>query len=394
MKYTYWMIWIVFVYAAYGQSSVWVVDEEAVVKGNAQLDAYLPLLRGKRVGIVANACSKIGDVHLVDTLLKHRIHITRIFAPEHGFRGNVDAGEEIYDSVDIKTGIPIVSLYGKHKAPKESDLQEVDVVLFDLQDVGVRFYTYISTLYYVLKSCAMYHKPLVVLDRPNPNGFYVDGPVLDTNFRSFVGIVPVPIVYGMTIGELAIMMNTEPLYKPTSKSAELTVIPLKNYTHRMLIKMRSVPSPNLSSWQSILLYPSLGLFEGTVVSVGRGTDKPFQILGHPQYPFKKFCFTPQSNRISKHPKYEGIRCCGIDLSEDSYLKNHPQKINLQWLIHFYRTLRVKNFFDKNFDYHSGNAQLKKDIIDGLDEEAIRKKWEKEVEKFKEIRKKYLLYAEG
>lgn len=393
MKYYYLILWMVVVYVVYGQTSVLIVDEDAIVKGNAQLDAYLPLLKDKRVGVVANACSKIGDRHLVDTLLKHRVNITRIFSPEHGFRGNADAGEKVRDTVDTKTSIVVVSLYGKYKAPKESDMREVDVVLFDLQDVGVRFYTYISTLYYVLKSCALYHKPLVVLDRPNPNGFYIDGPVLDTNFRSFVGIVPVPLVYGMTIGELAIMMNTEPLYKPTSQSAELTVIPLKNYTHRMLVKMRSVPSPNLSSWQSIILYPSLGLFEGTVVSVGRGTSRPFQVLGHPKYSFKKFCFTPQSNRISKHPKYEGIECCGIDLSDDDYLKNHPQKINLQWLIHFYRTLRVKNFFDKNFNYHSGNAQLKKDIIDGLDEEAIRKKWEKGIEGFKEVRKRYLLYAD-
>jgi len=386
------LINIVFYFHCIAQhDSIIVVDEQKIIKGNQQLDRYLPLIKNKKVGIVANAASLVNKTHLVDTLLRHNIQITKIFSPEHGFRGNIDAGEKVNDTIDNKTGIPIISLYGKHKMPTEKDLQNVDVVVFDLQDVGVRFYTYISTLYYVIKSCALFNKPLIVLDRPNPNGFYIDGPVLDTNYRSFLGIIPIPLVYGMTIGELALMINQEPMYKPTDKSADIQIIPLKNYTHNMMIKMQSVPSPNLNSWQSIILYPSLGLFEGTIVSLGRGTDKPFQILGHPKYPDTTFCFVPKPNKISKNPKYANIKCCGIDLSNDKYLYHHPKKINLQWLIHFYKTLKTKTFFDKNFNYHAGNFTLQKDIQKGLSEKQIREKWTKDIEKFKAIRKKYLLY---
>ncbi|MCX8144615.1 MAG: DUF1343 domain-containing protein [Bacteroidia bacterium] len=386
------LINIVFYFHCIAQhDSIIIVDEQKIIKGNQQLDRYLPLIKNKKVGIVANAASLVNKTHLVDTLLRHNILITKIFSPEHGFRGNIDAGEKVNDTIDNKTGIPIISLYGKHKMPTEKDLQNVDVVVFDLQDVGVRFYTYISTLYYVIKSCALFNKPLIILDRPNPNGFYIDGPVLDTNYRSFLGIIPIPLVYGMTIGELALMINQEPMYKPTDKSADIQIIPLKNYTHNMMIKMQSVPSPNLNSWQSIILYPSLGLFEGTVVSVGRGTDRPFQILGHPKYPDTTFCFVPKPNKISKNPKYANIKCCGIDLSNDEYLYHHPKKINLQWLIHFYKTLKTKTFFDKNFNYHAGNSTLQKDIQKGLNEKQIREKWTKDIEKFKTIRKRYLLY---
>jgi len=386
------LINIVFYFHCIAQhDSIIVVDEQKIIKGNQQLDRYLPLIKNKKIGIVANAASLVNKTHLVDTLLRHNIQITKIFSPEHGFRGNIDAGEKVNDTFDNKTGIPIISLYGKHKMPTEKDLQNVDVVVFDLQDVGVRFYTYISTLYYVIKSCALFNKPLIILDRPNPNGFYIDGPVLDTNYRSFLGIIPIPLVYGMTIGELALMINQEPTYKPTDKSADIQIIPLKNYTHNMMIRMQSVPSPNLNSWQSIILYPSLGLFEGTIVSVGRGTDKPFQILGHPKYPDTTFCFVPKPNKISKKPKYANIKCCGIDLSNDKYLYHHPQKINLQWVIHFYKTLKTKTFFDKNFNYHAGNSTLQKDIQKGLNEKQIREKWTKDIEKFKAIRKKYLLY---
>lgn len=368
-----------------------IVNEDKIIKGNQQLNLYLPLIKNKKVGIVANAASLVDKTHLVDTLLRHNIQISKIFSPEHGFRGDIDAGEKINDTIDNKTGIPIISLYGKHKMPTEKDLQDVDVVLFDLQDVGVRFYTYISTLYYIIKSCALFDKPLIVLDRPNPNGFYIDGPVLDTNYRSFVGIIPIPLVYGMTIGELALMINQESMYKPTNKSADIKIIPLKNYTHNMMIKMQSTPSPNLNSWKSIILYPSLGLFEGTIVSVGRGTDMPFQILGHPKYPDTTFYFIPRPNKISKKPKYAKIKCFGIDLSNDEYLYHHPKKINIQWIIHFYKTLKIKTFFDKNFNYHAGNSTLQKDIQKGLSEMQIREKWTKDIEKFKTIRNKYLLY---
>jgi len=373
------------------QNNLIIKDESEIIKGNEQIDEFLPLIKNKRVAIVANASSVVKNTHLVDTLISLNINVVKIFSPEHGFRGNADAGEKVNDSIDVKTGLPIVSLYGKHKEPTKNDLNDVDVVLFDLQDVGVRFYTYISTLYYVLKSCALNNKLLIVLDRPNPNGFYVDGPVLDTNYRSFVGIIPIPIVYGMTIGELANMMNNEAKYRPVQKSANLKIIKLKNYSHNMLVKIHSRPSPNLSSWQSVILYPSLGLFEGTVVSVGRGTDKPFQIIGHPDYPNKNFCFTPKSNAISKNPKYKDKLCCGLDLSNDDYLIHHPRKINLQWLIHFYKTLKVKNFFDKNFNYHAGNSELQRDIKKGLSEEKIRLKWQKDLEEFENVRKKYLLY---
>ncbi len=366
-------------------------EESTIVKGNEQIPQYLPLIQNKKIAVVANACSYIKNKHLVDTLKTLGIHISKIFSPEHGFRNDADAGIKVNDTIDTQTGIPIVSLYGKHKEPTAQDLKDIDIILFDLQDVGVRFYTYISTLYYVIKACALYNKMLIVLDRPNPNGFYVDGPVLDTAYRSFVGIIPIPLVYGMTIGELALLMNSEPGFRPTSKPADLKVIPLKNYSHHMMIKMQSIPSPNLNSWQSIILYPSLGLFEGTIVSVGRGTDKPFQIIGHPQYSDKTFCFTPRETSISKHPKYKNILCCGLDLSNDEYLKHHPKRINLQWLIHFYKQLNNKNFFDKNFNYHAGNNTLQKQIKNGWSEEKIRQSWQKDIEKFLKIREKYLLY---
>lgn len=368
-------------------------DENDIIKGNEQLDVYLPLIKDKRVALVANASSTIHHKHLLDTLLSCQINIKKIFCPEHGFRGNIDAGEKVNDSIDIKTGIPIISLYGRHKQPTQKDFEDIDIVVFDLQDVGVRFYTYISTLYYVIKSCALYNKPLIVLDRPNPNGFYIDGPVLDTNYRSFVGIIPIPIVYGMTIGELSLMMNQEKKFMPTNKSIELKVVPLKNYHHNILVKMHTIPSPNLNTWQSIILYPSLGLFEGTVVSVGRGTPHPFTILVHPKYPNKTFCITPEPNFVSKDPKYKNTLCCGMNLIDDDYLQHHPKKINLYWLLQFYRKIKTKNFFDKNFDYHVGNSQLRKDIQNNISEEKIRERWNKDIDVFKKIRKKYLLYDE-
>ncbi len=370
-----------------------VVNQQQIICGNEQFGEYIKLIQNKKVGVVANASSVINQTHLVDTLIKQGINIVKIFSPEHGFRGMADAGVKVTDSIDSKTGIPIISLYGKHKIPTATALQNVDVLLFDLQDVGVRFYTYISTLYYVIKSCAVYQKPLIVLDRPNPNGFYIDGPILDTNYRSFLGIIPIPIVYGMTVGELAAMMNNEAQYKPCKEQCKLTIITLKNYHHNMMVKINSKPSPNLPNWQSVILYPSLGLFEGTIVSVGRGTDKPFQVLGHPKYPHNKFCFTPTANVINKNPKYKDTLCCGIDLSNNDYLYHHPKKIELSWLIDFYKQLPNKKFFDRNFNYHAGNAKLKEDIIKGLNEKDIRVKWKKDIQKFKVIRKKYLLYPD-
>ncbi len=372
-------------------SSILIVEEKQITKGNEQINEYLPLIKNKKVALVANASSYIQGKHLLDTLLNLNVKITKIFAPEHGFRGTEDAGEKIRDTIDLKTGIPVISLYGKNKQASAKDLENVEMIVFDLQDVGVRFYTYISTLYYIMKSCAEKDIPLIVLDRPNPNGFYVDGPVLDTNFRSFVGILPIPIVYGMTIGELALLMNNEASFRPSSKKVQLNVIKLKNYSHNMMIKMHSIPSPNLNSWQSIILYPSLGLFEGTIVSVGRGTNKAFQIIGHPDYPDKSFCFTPKATFISKNPKYKDKVCCGLDLSNDLYLFAHPRKINLNWLILFYKAMKTKNFFNKNFNYHAGNSQLQKDIIKGLSEDKIRQKWQKDLQNFLKVRKKYLLY---
>ncbi|HRI26094.1 MAG TPA: DUF1343 domain-containing protein, partial [Ferruginibacter sp.] len=292
-------------------------NQPPVITGADRMQVYLPLLKGKAVAVFANQTSLVNGTHLVDTLLKSGINVVKIFGPEHGFRGNADAGEHVGDAKDVKTGLPVISLYGNHKKPTPDDLKDVDVLIFDIQDVGVRFYTFISSLQYYLEAALENHKPLMILDRPNPNGFYVDGPVLDTGFRSFIGMQPVPIVYGMTIGEYALMLagenwlsakaNAINAYNITTEPTadtpfHVTVIKCKNYNHRTKYELPVMPSPNLKEMQSIYLYPSTCFFEGTVLSEGRGTDKPFQVFGHPTLPNNLYSFTPKPNAGAKNSK--------------------------------------------------------------------------------------------
>lgn len=374
------------------QKPVW-VPFKRITTGDEQTSLYFPMLRHKNVAVVANQSSVIGKTHLIDTLVSDHIHVVRIFSPEHGFRGKAAAGELIQNGKDIKTGIPIVSLYGKHKKPTSADLRGVDVVVFDLQDVGVRFYTYISTLSLVMEACAENHIPLILLDRPNPNAFYIDGPVLQKQFSSFVGMYPVPVVYGMTIGEYALMVNGEKWLKD-NQSCLLTVIRLKNYRHNMVFQLPVKPSPNLPNWQSVYLYPSLCFFEGTVVSVGRGTPVPFQVYGHPDLK-GSFVFTPKTiTGTSIVPKLADKECFGESLTPyaEKFRKNKPE-LNLNWLINAYRELSEKKipFFNNYFDLLAGNENLKKQIEKGLSEKEIRKSWEKNLKAFEQTRKKYLLY---
>jgi uncharacterized protein YbbC (DUF1343 family) len=355
---------------------------------------YLPLLKGKSVAVVANQSSNIKKTHLVDSLFKLNIKIKKVFCPEHGFRGLVDAGEKVKTEKDSKTGLPVISLYGKNKKPSPEQLKDIDVVIFDIQDVGVRFYTYLSTLHYVMEACAENKKQLIVLDRPNPNGYYIDGPVMEDAYKSFLGLHSVPIVYGMTIGEYAQMINGEGWLKDGVK-CDLKIITLEGYTHNDLFELPVKPSPNLPNMASVYLYPSLGLFEGTIVSVGRGTDLPFQVIGHPTLQKTNYTFTPEPKPGAMEPKYKGQVCNGFNLSDfgKEYMKD-CKKLYLFWLIGTYNNTPDKTvFFDENFNYHAGNATLQQQIKDGLKEEEIRKSWQPGLAKFKVIRKKYLLYKD-
>ena len=367
---------------------------EKIIPAAEQPDLYLPLLKDKRIALVVNHSSLLKKGHLVDYLLKHGIKVKKILAPEHGFRGKADAGAHIKNFRDTKTGLPIISLYGKHKKPTKRDLNGIDLILFDIQDVGVRFYTYLSTLHYIMEAGAEAQLPVVVLDRPNPNGHYIDGPLLQKKYRSFVGLHPVPVVYGMTIGEYAQMINAEGWLKGGGE-VKLTVIPLTNYTHQSFYSLPVKPSPNLPNDRAIALYPSLAFFEGTVISAGRGTKKPFQLYGAPKYKVKKFFFTPQSRPGAKYPKFKGKRCYGVDLSKTDFRKNRAQqRLNLTYLQDAYANYPdKKGFFLKNqfMDKLSGSDQLRKQIASGASEETIRKSWEKDLDRFKHIRKKYLLY---
>ena len=369
------------------------VDYNKITTGAQQFDEYQHLLQGKRVAIVANQASTIGHLHLIDFLLEKEVSIFKVFSPEHGFRGTASAGEKVENNIDTKTGIKIISLYGNHKKPTSTDLENIDVVMFDLQDVGVRFYTYISTLTYVMEACAENDIPLIILDRPNPNGFYVDGPVLVPEYKSFVGLHPVPVVYGMTIGEYGKMVNGEKWLSNKTK-CKLTVIPLKNYTHNMIIELPTPPNPNIPKWQSVYLYPSLCFFEGTIISIGRGTEVPFQVYGHPKLSFGSFAFTPQPRQGAKYPKLEGELCYGQDLTGYAEnFKNNNLGINLVWLIESYKSLSENNpdFFIKYFNTLAGNSKLKEQIEMGLTEDLIKQSWKTDLSKFKQIRSKYLIY---
>jgi len=359
--------------------------------GAEDFDSYLPLLKGKRVALVVNQTSLIGDKHLLDFLLENGIKIVEVFAPEHGFRGVLDAGQKVEDGIDVKRNIKIISLYGRHKKPTKRDLANIDIVVFDIQDVGVRFYTYLSTLHYVMEAVAEEGIPIIVLDRPNPNGGRVDGEVLNFKYKSFVGLHPVPILYGMTIGEYAKMINGEGWLKGNLK-ADLTVIPLQNWTHGSFYDLKVKPSPNLPNETAIYLYPSLALFEGTVFSVGRGTDMQFQVYGNPYYKKRDFSFIPISMEGARYPKHLGKLCYGVDLRFVNI--DLSSGINLSYLIDAYKNYPYKKrFFLKGgfFNKLAGSDKLKRQIEAGMDIEEIKKSWQRGLKEFKEIRKKYLLY---
>jgi uncharacterized protein YbbC (DUF1343 family) len=364
-----------------------------IVVGANSLNDYLFKIKNKKVAVVANQTSVIfkkdGYTHLVDSLLSLNISLTKVFAPEHGFRGQADAGEHVANGIDSKTGLPIISLYGKNRKPTPAQLKDIEVVIFDIQDVGVRFYTYISTLHYVMEACAEAGIPLIVLDRPNPNGHYIDGPVLELPFKSFVGMHRVPIVYGMTIGEYALMINGEK-WLAKGITCRLSVVKLKNYTHKSVYNLAIRPSPNLPNAKAVNLYPSLALFEGTKISCGRGTDIPFQIFGAPFLPQDKypFTFTPRSNFGAKYPKFKGELSYGLDLRTSE--KRH--QINLKWLINAYKDSPDKSpFFNSFFNKLAGNNSLQEQIKLGMTQRAIKKTWQKNLKAFKNIRAKYLLY---
>jgi len=379
-------------------------DTKIVTVGADQYKKYVPLLKGKKVGVIGNQTSIVSDKkhpykgnekstitkrHLVDFLVGKNVNIVKVFAPEHGFRGKADAGELVQDGIDTKTGLPIVSLYGKNKKPSPEQMDGLEIMVFDIQDVGARFYTYISTLHYVMEACAEAGIPLLVLDRPNPNGHYVDGPVLEPQHTSFVGMHPVPIVYGMTIGEYAQMINGEGWLNDKIQ-CDLTVIPIGNYTHDTQYSLPVKPSPNLPNDVSINLYPSLCFFEGTVISAGRGTDTQFQIFGAPQLPEKDFgySFTPQANEGAKYPKFKGEQCFGRNLQESPRL----DQINLKWLIEAYQAYPDTSKFFNNFLVKlAGTEKLQQQIEAGMSSEAIRSSWKEDLRNFQKIRKQYLLY---
>ncbi|MBC8474638.1 MAG: DUF1343 domain-containing protein [Cryomorphaceae bacterium] len=361
------------------------VNAQNLVLGAERTNIYLPLLKNKKIAIVGNQTSMIANTHLVDSLLSLKVNVVKVFSPEHGFRGKADAGAKIEDETDEKTGLPIISLYGKNKKPTAEQLKGIELLLFDIQDVGARFYTYISTLHYVMEAAAENNIKVIVLDRPNPNGHYIDGPIREKGFESFVGMHPIPIVHAMTIGEYAQMINGE---KWIARQCDLTVIEMENYTHDMSYDLPIKPSPNLPNSRSINLYPSLCLFEGTNVSLGRGTEYPFQHFGAP-YLKSNYSFTPKSGEGSKSPTHENKKCFGTDLRfQDNYL----EEINLNWLIESYNNCPEKEkFFNSFFDKLAGTDKLRLQIIEAKTVKEIKESWQEGLNEFKKIRNKYLLY---
>jgi uncharacterized protein YbbC (DUF1343 family) len=361
------------------------------ILGIDRLHLFLDSLENKNIAVVSNQTSMVGNVHLVDTLIALKLQVKKVFAPEHGFRGDADAGEKVHSTVDEKTGLPLISLYGQNKKPQPEQLADIDIVIYDIQDVGVRFYTYISTLHYVMEACAENGKQLVVLDRPNPNGHYIDGPIRDPEHRSFVGMHPVPIVYGMTIGEYAMMINGERWLRD-SLTCKMWVIPCKNYTHKTKYVLPVPPSPNLRSEAAIALYPSLCLFEATTISVGRGTERPFEMFGHPKFPKTEFQFTPVASYGSKNPMYENRLCNGFDLQNS--ISKRKYEINLNYLIQAKDLLGDSvTFIDQSgfFNRLAGSSKLKDQLNAGWTAKEIRATWEPGLQEFKKIRVKYLLY---
>ncbi|MFN8281844.1 MAG: DUF1343 domain-containing protein [Chitinophagales bacterium] len=372
-----------------------IVNAKEVIVGAQRTAQYLTMLKNKKVGLVINQTSTIGSTSLLDTLLSLGINVKTVFAPEHGFRGTADAGEHVTNGVDPKTNVSIISLYGDNKKPKAAQLKDLDIVVFDIQDVGVRFYTFISTLQYVMEACAENNKPLLILDRPNPNGHYVDGPVLDTQYRSFIGMQPIPVVYGMTIGEYAKMLNGEK-WLTKKVQCKVIIIPCLNYDHKTFYSLPIKPSPNLPNMTAIYLYPSICFFEGTDhVSLGRGTDKPFQIYGSPVFdPDLQYSFTPQSTAGAKTPPLLGKLCYGYDLSDITADSLQRQKMTLSYLLNAYKLTKDKDHFFNNFFVKLyGKASLFVQIDKGMDEKTIKATWKPGITKFKAIRKKYLLYKD-
>ncbi len=380
----------------YKQQQLPIVTDADVQTGAEKLLFNPDRINGKTIGIVTNHTGLVNGIHLVDTLLNLGIDIQTVFAPEHGFRGTADAGESVDSGLDATTGLPLISLYGPNKKPRDEQLKGIDVVLFDIQDVGVRYYTYISTMHYVMEACAENGVEVIILDRPNPNGFYVDGPILKPQFTSFVGMHPIPLVHGLTVGELAHMINGEGWLNRGIK-CKLTVISCDGYVHNSLYQLETKPSPNLPSMTSVYLYPGLGIFEGTVISVGRGTDKPFECIGHPQLTIGDYRFTPQSKLGATNPKYKGKECRGFDLSAmDSRFAQDFQGIYLNWLLLAYEHYpnREKFFYSNGFfNLLAGTDELMKQVKEGAKESEIRASWQADLEPYKLLRQKYLLYPE-
>lgn len=375
---------------------------------------YLPLLKGRRVAVFANHTSLVGEKHLIDVLRENNVQLQKVFAPEHGFRGTADAGEKIASGIDAQSGIRVVSLYGAKRKPSADDLKDVDILIFDIQDVGVRFYTYISSLQDFMEAALEFNKPLLIFDRPNPNGFYVDGPVLQPSFKSFVGMQPIPVVYGMTMGEYAQMLLGEKWlsdaanqqYAVTGKGA-VTIIKVKNYTHADKYKLPVKPSPNLPDMSAVYRYPSTCFFEGTVMSEGRGTEHPFEIFGHPSLPSNLYAFTPKPREGALSAKFLNTTCYGwnIHIPEEVAAQQHPGKIELSWLLQAYALFDKKDSFfiapkkqkpspqDYFFNKLAGNDSLMQQMKRGLSEKAIRQSWQADLASFKKIRSKYLLYKD-
>ena len=390
------------------------INVSPITPAAERLNEYLPLLKGKRIAVFANNTAMVGNIHLVDTLQKLGVNIKTAFGPEHGFRGNAPDGAKIETAIDKKTGIPIVSLYGQKNKPSNEDLKDIDLMVYDIQDVGTRFYTYISSLQLYMEAAIENNIPLIVLDRPNPNGFYVDGPVLDPKFKSFVGMQPIPVVYGMTIGEYANMILQEKWlsreanetyqkiiasrYASGANFFQLNVIQCANYTHQSKYMLPVRPSPNLPEMQSIYWYASNCFFEGTALTEGRGTEKPFQIFGHPSLPKEMYQFTPRSTEGAPNPKFKGQVCYGWNISgtTEEVLKAINNRLQLKYLLEAYRLFPDKeNFFrkDNGFNRLAGNDELMKQIKEGKTEDEIRASWEPKLSEFKTIRKKYLLYPD-
>ncbi len=383
----------IFYYEAYSQDGYGraILDAEDAIVGASRLELYLHDIQNKNIAIVANQTSIFNNTHLIDTLISCDVGIKKIFTPEHGFRGSADEGASIDNSIDEKTQLPIISLYGNNKKPKPEQLQDIDILLFDLQDVGCRFYTYISTMTYVMEAAAESNIPIIVLDRPNPNGFYIDGPMMEKDNVSFVGLHQIPVVYGLTIGEYAMMVNGEYWLKD-SLQCDLTVVPLGNYDREAIYDLPIKPSPNLPNWESIYLYPSLCFFEGTIVSVGRGTTMPFQVYGHPLMK-EDFSFTPQQSKGRRAPLLCNTKCYGENLINYAHnYQSNESKINLNWIINAYKQLKDDgSFFNNFFVKLSGSNKLQQQIENGLSEEEIRESWNDELEEYKIIREKYLIY---